>query len=94
MPSASSQTLRSGDHPLRRLWRYATGHRRPMVWAAIWTTLNKVADVAPELLIGVAIDVIVRGEASFVATLLGIEDRFSQLGVLAGSTWPSGWLSR
>lgn len=74
----------AADHPLRRLWRYARPHRRRIAWAAAWTTVNKFADVAPELLIGVAIDVIVRGEASFVATLLGIEDRFTQLLVLAG----------
>jgi hypothetical protein len=71
------------EHPLARLWRYAGGHRRRMVWAAAWTTVNKFADVAPELLIGVAVDVIVRGQASFVAGLLGIEDRFDQLVVLA-----------
>ncbi|MEX2587089.1 MAG: ABC transporter ATP-binding protein [Actinomycetota bacterium] len=70
-------------HPLRRLWRYAVGHRRRMVLAATWTTVNKIADVGPEILIGAAVDVIVRGEASFVAGLLGIEDRFSQLVVLA-----------
>jgi len=49
------------------------------------TTLNKFADVAPELLIGVAVDVVVRGEGSFVAALLGIEDRFAQLAVLAAA---------
>ncbi len=75
----------SPDHPLRRLWRYARGYRRRMVIAAAWTTLNKFADVVPELLIGVAIDVIVRGDDSFVSSLLGIEDRFAQLLVLAGA---------
>jgi ATP-binding cassette subfamily B protein len=56
-----------------------------MVWAGAWTTLNKFADVVPELLIGVAIDVIVRGDASFMATLLGIDDRFAQLAMLAAA---------
>jgi ATP-binding cassette subfamily B protein len=55
-----------------------------MVWAALFTTLNKFADVVPELLIGAAVDVIVRGADSFAAGLLGIEDRFDQLLVLAG----------
>jgi ATP-binding cassette, subfamily B, bacterial len=72
-----------GVHPLLRLWKYATGHRRKMVWAAVCTTINKFADVGPELLIGAAVDVIVQGERSFVAGLFGVEDRFSQLSIIA-----------
>ena len=40
--------------PLTRLWRYAGRHRRKMVWAAICTTINKFADVGPELPIVIA----------------------------------------
>ena len=47
--------------------------------AAAGTTVNKFADVAPELLMGVAVEVIVRGQASFLAGFLGVEDRFAQL---------------
>lgn len=74
----------SRDHPLRRLWRYARGHRRRVVVAAGLTTVNKFADVIPELLIGAAVDVIVRGQDSLAARVLGVDDRFSQLLVLAG----------
>ena len=70
-------------HPLGRLWRYAVGHRRRMVWAATATTINKFADVAPELLIGAAVDVIVQGSDSFASRLFGIDDRFDQLLVIA-----------
>jgi ATP-binding cassette subfamily B protein len=70
-------------HPLYRLWMYAAGHRRRMVWAAVCTTINKFADVGPELLIGAAVDVIVQGDRSFVAGLFGVEDRFSQLSIIA-----------
>jgi ATP-binding cassette, subfamily B, bacterial len=49
----------------------------------MWTTINKVADVVPELLIGAAVDVIVRGEASLASRVLGVDDRFRQLVVLA-----------
>ncbi|MBN2623942.1 MAG: ABC transporter ATP-binding protein [Acidimicrobiales bacterium] len=69
--------------PLVRLWRYAGGHRRTVVGAIGFSVLNKLADVVPELLIGVAVDVVVRAEDSLVATVLGIEDRFDQLVVLA-----------
>jgi len=54
-----------------------------VVAATIFTTINKVADIVPELLIGVAVDVVVKGQRSFVAGLLGTPDRFTQLVVLA-----------
>ena len=69
--------------PLVRLWRYAGGHRRAVVAAIGFSVLNKLADVMPELLIGAAVDVVVRGDDSLVATALGVEDRFTQLVVLA-----------
>ncbi len=47
------------------------------------TVLNTAADVAPELLLGVAIDIVVRGSDSFVASVLGLEGRFEQLVVVA-----------
>lgn len=40
-------------------------------------------DVAPEILIGVVIDVIVKGNDSFVANLIGVTDRWQQLVILA-----------
>jgi len=69
--------------PLRRLWDYADRHRRATVTAATWSVLNKLFDIAPELLIGVAVDVVVRGEGSIVSDVFGVEDRFHQLIVLA-----------
>jgi ATP-binding cassette subfamily B protein len=72
------------DGGLRRLWSYTRAHRPKVVIATIYTTLGKVMDVVPEVLIGVVIDVIVRGQQSFMATIFGIEDRWNQLLVLAG----------
>jgi ATP-binding cassette subfamily B protein len=69
--------------PLVRLWRYTGGHRRTVVGAITFSVLNKLADVAPELLIGAAVDVVVREEDSLVASVLGVEDRFHQLLALA-----------
>jgi ATP-binding cassette subfamily B protein len=71
------------DPPLRRLWRYADGHRGRVIWASVLTIANKVFDVFPEILIGFAIDVIVNQEHSFVADLTGIDGRWGQLVVLA-----------
>ncbi|WP_022927602.1 ABC transporter ATP-binding protein [Patulibacter americanus] len=73
-------------HPLKRLWRRSTAFRPRIVLAVVSTVLNKLFDIAPELLIGVAIDVVVRTEDSFVSRLLGIEDRETQLYVLAAVT--------
>src|SRR5918997_3872249 len=69
--------------PLVRLWRYSGGHRRTVIAAMVFSVLNKLADVMPELLIGAAVDVVVRANDSIVATVFGVEDRFDQLLVLA-----------
>ena len=71
------------DRPLYRLWRYADRHRARVVWATVLTVLNKIFDVFPEILIGVAIDVVVNGNDSFVADITGVESTWGQLVVLA-----------
>ena len=54
-------------HPLRRLYGYARAYRRNAVLGTVYSVLNKIFDVLPELLIGVAIDVVVNREDSFIA---------------------------
>lgn len=71
------------DRPLHALWQRHRRYRGRLVAAVTMSTVNKVADVMPELLIGAAIDVVVRGDDSFVGELLGIESRYAQLGWLA-----------
>jgi ATP-binding cassette subfamily B protein len=83
---AASPDPSASVHPLKRLWRRSTAFRPRIVLAVVSTILNKLFDIAPELLIGVAIDVVVRTEDSFVSRLLGIEDRETQLYVLAAVT--------
>jgi ATP-binding cassette subfamily B protein len=72
----------SNEHPLGRLWRYARGHRSQTVLATTFSILNKVFDLAPPLLIGMAVDVVVAQEDSFLAQL-GISDVTTQLVILA-----------
>lgn len=72
--------------PLRQLWRHARRHRPKVVLAVVLSVLNKVCDVAPELLIGAAVDVVANEQQSFVGRLFGIEDRFDQLTALAAIT--------
>jgi len=76
---------RSSFEALIRLLRYAAGFRRRIVLAASCSVLNKLFDVMPEILIGTAIDVIVRQEESFVARL-GITDPKLQILLLGGVT--------
>jgi ATP-binding cassette subfamily B protein len=73
-------------HPLKRLWRRAPQYRGQMVRAATLTFLNQIFDILPELLIGVAIDIVVRQKESFVSQLFGIDHLEGQLFVLAAIT--------
>lgn len=72
-------------HPLIRLIRYARGQRRQIITAAAFSVLNKIFDLAPPALIGVAVDVVTRREDSFISDL-GVTDVSNQLWVLAGIT--------
>ncbi len=73
----------SPDRPLAALWQRHRRYRGRLVAAVTMSTVNKVADVVPELLIGAAVDVVVRGDDSWVGSLLGIESRYTQLAWLA-----------
>ena len=76
---------RSQPHPFARLWRHMTGHRRDVIVASLFSVANKVFDLAPPLLIGVAVDTVVARQDSWLAGL-GIVDLRLQLLVLAGVT--------
>src|SRR5690606_8641280 len=70
---------------LVRLLRYARGYRTRVVLASLCSIINKLFDIAPEILIGIAIDVIVNRQESFVAAL-GFTTPQSQILALAGLT--------
>ena len=68
--------------PLQRLLRTLQPHRR-LVWlAASCSVLNKLFDLAPPVLIGLAVDVVVQQNDSWLAAL-GVVTVPGQLGVLA-----------
>ncbi|MDF1800192.1 MAG: ABC transporter ATP-binding protein [Planctomycetota bacterium] len=72
--------------PLRRLLSYARHHRKRIRAASACSILNKVFDLAPPLLIGAAIDLLVLGEESLPARVggaVGIETFEGQLAGLA-----------
>ncbi|MGQ5523090.1 ABC transporter ATP-binding protein [Chitinimonas sp. PSY-7] len=70
-------------NPLKRLFSYASRYRRDFRLATTYSVLNKFFDILPEVLIGVAVDVVVKGEESFLAKSvlqgLGITDTWHQL---------------
>ncbi len=72
----------SDDPPLQDLWRFARPHRAKVIFASTFSVLNKAFDVAPELLIGAAVDVVAQGEDSFVGRLFGVTDKFTQLTII------------
>ena len=69
-------------HPLKRLFNYTRQYRSNVVVATIYSVLNKIFDILPEILIGVAVDVVVNQKASFLARA-GISDPKDQLMLLA-----------
>ncbi len=75
----------STSHPLRRLLRHARAHRADVVWASTCSITNKILDLAPPVLIGAAIDVVVEKKGSLVAQL-GVDSVMAQLTVLAAAT--------
>ncbi|UZD66441.1 ABC transporter ATP-binding protein [Marinobacter sp. AN1] len=82
----SSARHTSSFAALGRLLRYARGYRRQIIAATTCSIINKLFDIAPEILIGVAIDVVVNQEESFVAGL-GFETAQEQITILAVLTF-------
>ncbi|MBB3230973.1 ABC transporter ATP-binding protein [Halomonas stenophila] len=81
-----SSSTASSFQALGRLLRYARGYRRRIIAASLCSILNKLFDIAPEILIGVAIDVVVNQEESFVAGL-GFTTAQQQILVLGALTF-------
>ena len=72
-------------HPLKQLLSYMSPFRGKVRLATLFSVLNKLFDLAPPILIGAAVDVVVQGEQSLIGRL-GVTDPFEQLLWLAGIT--------
>jgi ATP-binding cassette, subfamily B, bacterial len=73
--------MKSNSHPLQRLLAYGQQYRGQTWQAAISSIFNKLCDVAPEILIGMAVDVVVKKQDSFIANW-GIKNVEQQLIIL------------
>lgn len=72
-------------HPLLRLLSRMSPYRKTVIIASICSVMNKIFDLGPPVLIGMAVDIVVAREQSFIASF-GIPDLMTQLWVLAGIT--------
>ena len=68
--------------PFRRLLQHTSSHKRTIRLASACSIINKIWDLAPPLLIGLAVDVVVLQENSFLAGL-GVLDPWNQLVLLS-----------
>jgi len=75
-----------GRGPFRRLLTYMRPHRRTVRLAALCSITNKIWDLAPPLLIGLAVDVVVLREQSTLAST-GLTDPWHQLVALSVLTF-------
>ncbi len=73
------------SHPVTRLLKYAKNYRGDISLATLYSVLNKLFDLAPPILIGLSIDILVSDQASFIARF-GYSDRMTQLYIMAGIT--------
>ena len=70
------------NNSLKELFLYSQHQKTKTKRGIIFSVLNKVFDLAPPVLIGIAIDIVVEGSESFLSGF-GFEDRRQQLIVLA-----------
>jgi ATP-binding cassette, subfamily B, bacterial len=87
-PGASEWDDRNGtpsDYPLVRLLQYGRGYRSQIWLAVLCSVLNKFFDLAPPVLIGLAVDSIVQQQNSWIAQF-GVSNVKEQFLILAALT--------
>ena len=71
---------------LNELQKYITPWKRDYYLGSLYSFLNKLFDIAPEILIGVAVDLVVKKNDSFVSSL-GFQSISSQVMFLGATTF-------
>ena len=75
--------MKARQHPLLRLLANTRRYRGRLILATSFSILNKLFDVMPPMLIGAAVDVVVRREESFLANLGFVEMHVQLLALCA-----------
>lgn len=82
-----SSTRSKGPFPeLRQLWGRIEPFRSQILAGTTFSIINKLFDLAPPLLIGLAVDIVVRNKTSLLAEY-GFREASEQLWLLAGLTF-------
>ncbi len=73
----------------KRFLIYAKPWKWQIIKSAIYSIINKLFDIAPEILLGAAVDLVVRKENSFIANLgfNSIESQITILGIITFLIW-------
>lgn len=94
MPDSSSAPLSSAPNhplklPLKQLLRYSRQYRRRVWLASFCSVMNKGFDLAPPVLIGLAVDVVVQQQDSLIARwgIESIRGQFLMLTALTVVVW-------
>src|SRR5699024_7000044 len=80
-----NRSQNTSKRSIAQLLRYMKPYRRKASLATLFSVLNKLFDLAPPVLIGAAVDIVVKGEES-LAGRLDITDPVNQLLALAALT--------
>lgn len=78
----ASKRSSPSNHPLKRLLNYGHQYRKQIWQATACSILNKLFDLAPPGLIGIAVDVVVKQQDSIIAQL-GVKDTFRQFLIIS-----------
>ncbi|UAJ71671.1 ABC transporter ATP-binding protein [Synechocystis sp. PCC 7339] len=75
--------------PLLSLLNYSRVHRTKIYWAIACSLLNKIFDLAPPALIGLAVDVVIKQQDSFLARwgIVAVESQLLVLTVVSAVIW-------
>ena len=76
----------SSFHALQRFFKYAKPWKGKILLSTLYSILNKLFDIAPEILIGIAVDLVVKKQDSIIAKM-GFESIQSQIIALAVATF-------
>ena len=76
-----NQKTDSSFTSFKRFLKYAGPWKWQIIKSTIYSIINKLFDIAPEILLGAAVDLVVRKENSFIANL-GFESASSQIAIL------------
>ncbi len=70
-------------HPIKKLYNHTAKHQKDIRHGVLFSTLNKIFDLAPPLLIGLSVDIVVKRDGGLLAEWSGVTSVMGQLGIVA-----------